>query len=95
MVVDVATALMYGARIPCLPWGRIVLTFCWIEVLPAMEPLLGEWGASHCTVEASSLSCVSPLQGASTRFRVAICVEWWPLWVRPKLTPHKGATAKM
>ena len=60
-----------------------------------MEPLLGEWGASHCTVEDSSLSCVSQIQGASTRVRVAICVEWWPLWVRPKLTSHKGATANM
>ena len=64
MVVDVATALMYGTQgiavcfpclvwILCLLWGRIVLTFCWILVLPAMEPLLGEWGASHCTIEAS------------------------------------------
>ena len=43
-----------------------------------MEPLLGEWGASHCTVEASSLSCVSPLQGASTRFRVAIVLSGGP-----------------
>ena len=54
MVVDVATALMYGAQghsilfpclvwIPCLPWGRIVLTFCWILVLPVMVLACGVW----------------------------------------------------
>ena len=53
MVVDVATALMYVligivvcfpclVWIPCLPWGRIVLTFCWILVLPVM--VLALWG---------------------------------------------------
>ena len=90
MVVDVATALMYGTQghsslfpmfgldTMCTPWGRIVLTYCCILVLPAMEPLLGEWGASHCTIEDSRgccLSCVSPPHSASTRVRVAICVE--------------------
>ena len=46
--------------------------------IAAMEALLGEWGASHCTVETSRgccLSCVTPLQGASPRVKVVICVE--------------------
>ena len=85
MVVDVATALMYGTQ------GHSSL--CPMFGLDTMSTLgknctVGYWyclQCNHCwangvraTVEDSrgcGLSCVTPLQGASTWVKVAICVE--------------------
>ena len=109
MVVDVATALMYGTQghsslFPMFGFdtmstlGKNCTHFLLHKlVLPVMDTLLGEWGASHCTVEASrgcGHSCVTPPQGASTRVRELCVLSSGPSRECPKLTPLKALLQK-
>ena len=58
--------------IPCLPWGRIVQ----LDIGIACNGTIVD--GVRATVEDSrgcGLSCVTPLQGASSCVKVAICVE--------------------